>query len=88
MRAVWTRKLTVSLAALGRKTLPNLALVLEIQIPSRFFPVGVLYVKGDNGLGLFQSILTVGFVGLERLVDDVEGGGGRVGIYLALACLE
>lgn len=76
MREVWTRcKLTVSLAALRRKTLPDLALVLEIQVPSRFFSAGVLYVKGDDGLGIVQSLLTVGFVGLERLVDDVEGGG-------------
>jgi len=68
-------KLTVSLAAFGGKTLADLALVLEVEVPGCFFAASVLQVEGDDGLGLVEGILAIGLVGLERLVDDVEGGG-------------
>jgi hypothetical protein len=60
---------------LGGRTLPDLALVLEIEVPGCLFAAGVLQVEGKDGLGLIEGILAVGLVGLERLVDDVEGGG-------------
>jgi hypothetical protein len=73
-------QLTISLAALGGESLANLALLLQVEVPSLFFTLGVLNVEGDDGLGLVEGILAVSVVGLERLVDDVEGGGRRVGI--------
>lgn len=59
----------------------NLALVLKIEVPGSLLATGVLQVEGEDGLGLAEGILAVGFVGLERLVDDVEGSGRGVGIY-------
>jgi hypothetical protein len=58
----------------------DLALVLEVEVPGSLFAVLVLQVESDDGLGLLNGILAVGLVGLERLVDDVEGFGCRVGI--------
>lgn len=68
-------KLTVSLATLGSKTVSDLALVLEVEVPRGFFALFVLQVESDDGLGLLEGILAVALVGLERLVDDVEGDG-------------
>lgn len=74
-------RLTISLAASRGSTLSNLALVLEVEVPSSLLTTGVLQVEGEDGLSLGEGILAVGFVGLERLVDDVEGSGRGVGIY-------
>ena len=74
-------KLTVRLSALGSKALSDLTLVLEVEVPCGFFALIVLQVESDDGLGLVKGILAVGLAALERLVDDVEGSGRRVGIY-------
>lgn len=79
-RALGVFQLTVSLAALRSEPVSNLALVLQVEVPGLFFAVGILDVEGDDGLGLFEGVLAVSLVGLERLVDDVEGGGRGVGI--------
>ena len=68
-------KLTVSLATLGSKTVSDLALVLEVEVPRGFFALVVLQVESDDSLSLLEGILAVALVGLERLVDDVEGDG-------------
>jgi hypothetical protein len=68
-------KLTFRLGSLGGKSVADLSLVLEIEVPGGFFAARVLQVEGDDGVGLLEGIFAVGFVGLERLVDDVEGGG-------------
>lgn len=58
----------------------NLALVLQVEVPALFFAVGILQVEGDDGLGLVDGILALASISLERLLDDVERGGGGVGI--------
>jgi hypothetical protein len=78
--ALGVSQLTVSLAALGGEPVSNLALVLQVEVPGLFFAVGILDVECDDGLGLLEGVLAVSLVGLERLVDDVEGGGRGVGI--------
>ena len=72
--------LTISLATSGGGTLADLALVLQVEVPAGLLALLVLQIEGNDGLGLVDGVLALGGIGLERLVDRVEGGGGRQGI--------
>lgn len=53
----------------------DLALVLEVEVPRSLFALVVLQIESDDSLSVVESILAVALVSLERLVNDVEGGG-------------
>lgn len=53
----------------------DLALVLKVEVPRGLFALLVLQIESDDSLSVVESILAVALVGLERLVNDVEGGG-------------
>lgn len=67
-------KLTGGLVA---KTLANLALVLEVNVPLVGLAGGVLEDKGKDGVALLDGVLAVGLAAGKGAVDGVEGGGGR-----------
>lgn len=71
------KKLTISLSTLRSRTLANLAVVLEVEVPALFLATGVLEIESNNSLGLADGVLALSLVGLESVVDHVERNGGR-----------
>ena len=71
-------KLTVGLVA---KTLANLALVLEVNVPLVGLAGSVLEDKGKDGLALLDGVLAVGVAAGKSAVDRVESSGGGELVY-------
>jgi hypothetical protein len=77
--------LTVSLGTSGGGTLANLAFVLQVEVPAGLLTLLILQVEGDDGLSLVDGVLALGGIGLQRLVDRVEGDGCGEGIFGGLS---
>ena len=69
-----TERLTVSLFALRRLALCNLALLLEINIPTFRCTGCVFQREREDGVTLLDGVLAVRVVRFQRFVDGVEGG--------------
>ena len=59
------------------KSLADLALVLEVDVPAVGLAGLVLEVEGEDGLSLLDGIRPVGVAGVQGLVDEIEGSRGR-----------
>ena len=59
------------------KSLADLALVLEVDVPAVGLAGLVLEVEGEDGLSLLDGIRPVGIAGVQGLVDEIEGSRGR-----------
>lgn len=58
------------------KTLGDLALGLEIDVPAVGLAGLVLEGEGEDGVALLDGVLTLGVGGGEGCVDGIEGLGG------------
>lgn len=74
------RVLGIRTGGLLAKTLADLAGVLEVEVPAGGLAGLVLEGESEDGVGLLDGILAVGFAGVESLVHEVEGSrGGELG---------
>lgn len=72
-------KLTGGLLA---KTLANLALVLEVNVPLVGLAGGVLEDESKDGVALLDGVLAVSVAAGKGAVNGVESGGGRELVYI------
>lgn len=50
--------------------------MLQINIPAFRSPLFILEREGEDGVALLYGVFSLGIVGSEGAVDDIEGGGG------------
>lgn len=58
------------------KTLGDLALLLEVDVPAVGLTGSVLQIEGKDGIALLDGVLAVGLAGFQSIVDGVESGRG------------
>src|ERR1700761_7142342 len=67
------RELTICLSARRCSSFANLALLLQVDMPTRALSLLVLQCESENAAALLDGVLPLCFVGLKSVVDDLEG---------------